>query len=301
MCARVVGTGIDHRDLVDADEVGVRARTGHGARVVGARRGARAATARSGPRASCSVASGWARHAPSSTRCHPGNAMRCPPSVGARAAARPTRRASRRPGPRRARSAAVANRARSSRFLRVGKMRSTSPRSPAASASTGRIQADAISSRVVVEVLALGRGGEEEPGVVAARAAGRRDPVRHREQLVGGEDEIVRARTSVSKSCSPAFNAARASARCSWRPSASDAVRVAGEQHARLLEGLAHGGDEEPESAVRRARAPWSRAGVVPARARARSDRGCRSSASTAPPGTPRRRRSTPSRGCAGA
>ena len=44
-----IGTGIDHRDLVDADEIRVRARTGHEARIVRQPRAGSAATARSAP------------------------------------------------------------------------------------------------------------------------------------------------------------------------------------------------------------------------------------------------------------
>ena len=103
-----IGPGIDHRDLVDADEIGVRARPGHQTRDCSRRLGARAARARS---ATSGVRSG----------------------TGPRAARRAARR--------RDRSARATSRLRC-----VGRIRSISPSANACSTSAGRIHADATSS-----------------------------------------------------------------------------------------------------------------------------------------------------------
>ena len=170
-CPSIVGTGIDHRDFVDADEIGVGAGPGHEARDS-------VATTRRTSGDSALGTPGVARRAATGSSCFTCDT----PSAASRALGRGCRVSGSGIVHRRARrrvvagehdalasgirdddtgacsssrgtrssaaknASAVAKRASASRQRIVGKIRSRSPRAYCASASAGRTQAEATSS-----------------------------------------------------------------------------------------------------------------------------------------------------------
>ena len=224
------------------------------------RRAGRAATARSAPRGSSaghsatspspcaprrgrpSVRDVGERDRPRVVRCaasSPGSATRSPvPSAtttGVPSASRGTRVERRRSSVARVGEA----RERAARLISVGKIRSMSPRACCASASAGRTHADATSSlSSCAPSSPSGARRHEEPRVVAAGRAERREPVREHAQLAGVEHEIAglehlaeRERAGVERVAPP-----RGAASCSDRPPvpASRASRIpASSKHSR--------------------------------------------------------------------
>ena len=198
----VVGAGVDDHDLVDADQVGVGARPGHEARVVGddaAHERAQGAghAVDDGPRAA-------------GPRCRGRVRSRGTP-VGA-ALVRSWRPSS---------SSHVANRPMSRRQTVVGPIMA---KSPARWRVAGRRRAAPTrcrSARVVVGVgLALGRAGEEEAGVEALGLALRGDPV--------GEVAHARRRASTSSSAASTSSSVRSPAWTARRWSSNRPARRGG-------------------------------------------------------------------------
>ena len=99
--------------------------------------------------------------------------------------------------------------------------------------------------------LALGQRGQEEPGVVAARLALRGDPVRPGPQQVGAQHEVRVGEELGQRSLAGFQLSAGFGVRARL---VDDAARLGtGEQHAGLLEGLAHRGAHQRARRFRRA------------------------------------------------
>ena len=199
----VVGTGVDHDDLVDADEVGVGARAGHQPGVVGD----------DAPHQRAQRA-GHAGHDRLRLRRPPGRRGR---SIGSAASERQRWRGRAACGRAAASSSShVAKRPMSWRLTMVGPIMAKSP-ARWRRERVGRpdpLAADDLA--VVVGVrLALRGTGEEEPGVEALGLALRRDPVREVADVAERELRSSAARTSRS-------DARRRSARGGGRRSALD-------------------------------------------------------------------------------
>ena len=299
---RDVGTGIDHRDLVDADEIGV------GARARSSGSGLFATTRRINGESALGTSGVMAAHDYSLTSPASG-ALGAERDVGQRdGPAAPSagrrRRAARRA--RRFRRRYDAGRPLASRGDRVeigeeiGGAFVTRERAQAHLGREDQVdlargvlreRVDRADPRrrdelvvVVRAVFAVGRGRDEEPRVVAPRRAERREPVREQPQLARVEHEVARLEQIDERERRRRSDASRASASVGVVLDRHARRRVGGQQDAGLLEALAQRRD--PERRGRRAARPCSALAARSSRPTTRARmRVSASAASTAPPG----------------